>query len=190
MTQFCNGKLLDGYAGLKHTAKKIAEFIPQCELYVEPFCGQASVAKYIKADKIILNDMSEFIWKKYGLQSRLDKVIEYTQEDFEICIKKHDSSHTFFLIDPIWRSEHYTNHSKAFMDRKPSQYYQKIFELIETMKGDWIVCGVADERQSGGFMSNHNFHKKIVVGDSTFFGKHARTLLVSNRSFNETQYLA
>ena len=67
------------------------------------------------------------------------------------------------------------------MDRKPSQYYQKIFELIETMKGDWIVCGVADERQSGGFMSNHNFHKKIVVGDSTFFGKHARTLLVSNR---------
>ena len=127
MTQFCNGKLLDGYAGLKHTAKKIAKFIPQCELYVEPFCGQASVSKFVKADKIILNDMSEFIWKKYGLQSRLDKVIEYTQEDFEICIKKHDSSHTFFLIDPIWRSEHYTNHSKAFMDRKPSQYYQKIF---------------------------------------------------------------
>ena len=182
MTQHCNGKLLNGYAGLKHTAKQIAEFIPECELYVEPFCGQASVSKYVKADKMILNDMSEFIWKKFGLQSRLDNCIEYTKEDFEMCIKRHDSSHTFFLIDPIWRSAHYTDHSQAFMDRQPKEYYKKIFELIQEMKGDWIVCGVADEREGAReFMSNHNFYKKIVTGKGTFFGKHARTLLVSNR---------
>ena len=59
MTQaFWGGKLLGGYAGLKHTANKIAEFIPPCKLYVEPFCGLASVSKYVKADKIILNDIS------------------------------------------------------------------------------------------------------------------------------------
>jgi site-specific DNA-adenine methylase len=188
MTQHCNGKLLNGYAGLKHTAKKIAEFIPKCELYVEAFCGQASVAKYVQADKIILNDMSEFIWKKYGLQSRLDKVIEYTKEDFEICIKRHDSPKTFFLIDPIWRSEHYTNHSKAFMDRKPSEYYKKISELIQNMTGDWIVCGVANKSQQSQaqrlLYANPNFHTKIVIGKGTMFGKHARTSLVSNRSFN------
>jgi len=187
MTQHCNGKLLDGYAGLKHTAKQIAEFIPKCKLYIEPFCGQASVSKYVKADKMILNDMSEFIWKKFGLQSRLDKVIEYTQEDFEICIKKHDSSHTFFLIDPIWRTEHYTNHTQAFMDRKPNEYYKKISELIQEMKGDWIVCGVANlstqSHEQRLLYANPNFHKKIVVGKGTFFGKHARTLLVSNREF-------
>jgi len=183
MTQaFWGGKLLGGYAGLKHTAKKIAEFIPKCELYVEAFCGQASVAKYVKADKIILNDMSDFIWEKYGLQSRLDSVIEYTKEDFEICIKRHDSSNTFFLLDPIWRVEHYSRNDNSFMDRKPSEYYQKIFEIIPKLKGDWIVCGVADERQSGGFMSNHNYYKTIVESDSlALFGKKAKTLLVSNR---------
>jgi len=188
MTQaFWGGKLLGGYAGLKHTAKKIAEFIPTSKLYVEPFCGLASVSKYVKADKIILNDMSDFIidyHQSQNYQSKLDFQIEITQEDFEICIKRHDSSQTFFLIDPVWRTEHYSEHSQAFMDRKPSEYYRKIFELVKTMKANWIICGVADERQTGGFMSNHNYYKKIVESDDlVIFGKKARTLLVSNREF-------
>ena len=53
MTQaFWGGKLLGGYAGLKHTAKKIAEFIPPSKLYVEPFCGLASVSKYLNKELI------------------------------------------------------------------------------------------------------------------------------------------
>ena len=197
MTQaFWGGKLLGGYAGLKHTAKKISEFIPSSKLYVEPFCGLASVSKYVKADKIILNDLSDFIidyHKSQNYQSKIDffvdadansVVVEITKEDFEICIKRHDSSETFFLIDPVWRTEHYSEHTQAFMDRKPSEYYRKIFELVKTMKANWIICGVADERQTGGFMSNHNYYKKIAESDElVIFGKKARTLLVSNREF-------
>jgi len=188
MTQVWGGKLLGGYAGLKHTAKKIAEFIPPSKLYVEPFCGLASVSKYVKADKIILNDMSDFIidfHQSQNYQMRLDFQVEITQEDFESCIKKHDSSETFFLIDPVWRSAHYTRNDHAFMDRTPFEYYKKIFELVKTMKANWIVCGVADEREGAKkFMSNHNYYKKIVESDElVIFGKKARTLLVSNREF-------
>ena len=185
--QTFRSKLLRGYGGLKHTAKKIAEFIPPTKLYVEPFCGLASVSKFVTSNKIILNDMSDYIWKKYGLQKSMDNKIKYTKEDFEICIKRHDKSDTFFLIDPPWRMEHYTNNSKAFIDRTPNEYYKKISELIPDMKGDWIICGVSakssQSRSQCLLFNNINFHKTLVVSNTTLFGTPAKTLLLSNREF-------
>ena len=182
--QYWKGRLLGGYAGLKHTAKKIAEFIPKCGLYVEPFAGMASVAEYVKADKCVLNDMSEYIvnylWHRFKNKNYL-----ITRTDFEECIKLHDSSDTFFLIDPPWRAEHYSRESQSgkqpYFDRKPWEYYKRLFEMIPNLQGNWIVCGVADERQTKGYMSNHVYNKHIVESDgNVIFGKKARTLLVSN----------
>ena len=103
-----------------------------------------------------------------------------TQKDFEELFS-YDDKDTFFLIDPPWRDEHYTKNTLTFMDRKPWEYYKIIFDIVPKLKGNWIVCGVADERQTRGYMSNHNYGKKIVESDgNVIFGKKARTLLVSN----------
>ena len=182
--QYWNGRLLGGYAGLKHTAKKIAQFIPKCELYVEPFAGMASVAEHVIADKYVLNDMSDYILGYLKYRFKNDNYL-ITKTDFTECIKTYDSPNTFFLLDPPWRAEHYTRKSQngkdPYFDRKPWEYYKQIFEMIKTLKGNWIICGVADERQTRGYMSNHNFNKIIVESDgNVIFGKKARTLLVSN----------
>ncbi len=180
MTQFWEGKLLGGYAGLEHTAKLIADYIPKCEIYVEPFAGLGRVAKEVNAKRYILNDKSkyafDFLTKNFNA--------EITNVDFEETIKLYDSKDTFFLIDPPWRDEHYSRNSLTFLDKKPWEYYKKIFEMIPNLKGDWILCGVADERQTRGYMSNHNYNKLIVESkDKVIFGKKARTLLVSNKPF-------
>lgn len=180
--QFWGGKLLGGYAGLHHTAEKISKYIPECKRYVEPFAGLGRLHKFIKADEIFYNDMSDFA---YNYLKKNYKDATVTQQDFTEMFK-HDSKDTFFLIDPVWRSEHYSKNTLTFMDRKPYEYYKKIFEIIPKLQGNWIVCGVADERQTRGYMSNHNFSKKIIESDgNVIFGKKAKTLLVSNLELNE-----
>ena len=113
-----------------------------------------------------------------------------TITDFEECIKTYDSPNTFFLFDPPWRAEHYSRKSESgktpYFDRKPWEYYKKLFEIIPKLQGNWIICGVADERQTRGYMSNHNYNKIIVESDGkVIFGKKARTLLVSNIELKE-----
>tara|TARA_R110002167_G_scaffold217157_4_gene421935 strand:+ start:337 stop:891 length:555 start_codon:yes stop_codon:yes gene_type:complete len=179
---YWGGQLLGGYAGIHHTAEKISKYIPKCKTYVEPFAGLGRLHQYIDAENIYYNDMSDFAFN-YLKENYPDATV--TQQDFTEMFK-HDSEDTFFLIDPVWRSEHYSKNSLTFMDRKPYEYYKRIFEIVPKLKGNWIICGVADERQTRGYMSNHNYNKLIVESEGkVIFGKKARTLLVSNKELKK-----
>lgn len=182
MGQYWGGQLLGGYAGLEHTADKIARFIPKCITYVEPFAGLGRVAQLVDAEKYILNDMSDFAYNYLKNNFTADVF----HRDFEWIMEEYEGEDTFFLIDPPWRTEHYGKNKLTYMDRTPKEYYQVIFKYLRKSKSKWIVCGVADERQTGGLMSNNNYNKLIVESDkNVIFGKKARTLLVSNQSLGD-----
>src|SRR3990172_4790502 len=114
-------KCYGGYPGLACTANKIAQYIPICNQYVEPFAGLGRIAKYVKAEKIILNDMSDYAieYLKIHFLSA-----EITKEDYLHCIEKHDSKNTFFLIDPPHRTSAYALNPKTFIDRTDTEYFK------------------------------------------------------------------
>ena len=92
------------YPGLSFNGKLISDYFPVSKIYVEPFSGLARTAKYARAPRVILNDMSEYAnricKKKYPSA-------EITHQDFADCIKRWDGPDTFFLIDPPWQLDYY-----------------------------------------------------------------------------------
>ena len=184
--------MFGGYAGLKHTADKINNFIPNSKIYVEPFAGLGRTVE-ARHDKIILNDMSEYAvnylkneYQYWGETS--DSPIMITQENFMDCILKHDSPDTFFLIDPPWRFTCYDSHHNAFCDRTPYEYYSQLLEIMPKLKGDWIICSAKDEHEIKKILTKTNYSRIVVTSDKkVIFGKHAQTLLVSNLPLGENK---
>lgn len=179
-TAFWDGKLLGGYAGVKHTAKKIVDEIKDLnkyKLWVEPFSGLGRTAKYIDLPKV-LNDKSEFA-NEYCIEHFPDAKVE--NMDFMDTIDKYDSEDTFFLIDPPWRFEHYNKTSLSFCDRKAWDYYVQLLKRIETLKGDWFLLNSADEHETKDILRNSKWGLKIVSSDKkVIFGKKAQTMICSN----------
>tara|TARA_R110002020_G_scaffold342168_3_gene556684 strand:- start:2082 stop:2771 length:690 start_codon:yes stop_codon:yes gene_type:complete len=101
------------YAGLTYTAKQISLFFPKCKIYVECFAGLGRTAKYVNCDIMILNDKSKFS-NNYCEKKFPNAIIE--NMDFIDTIKKYDSLDTFFLIDPVWRTDFYDGSIK-FTDK-------------------------------------------------------------------------
>ena len=176
--------MFGGYAGLKHTAKQICEYIPKCKLYVEPFAGLGRTAQYVESDRFVLNDKSEyafeFLTKNFNA--------EITNLDFDKCMRLYDSKDTFFLFDPPWRFTCYDSHSQAFCDRTPIEYYSKVLKFVKECKGDFIICSAVDEHEIKKILSQRakfrGYHSKIVESEKkVIFGKKARTLIVSNKPF-------
>ena len=180
--------MFGGYTGLKFTADKINDFIPTSKVYVEPFAGLGRTVE-LRHDKIILNDMSDYavnhLKEQYNeYEDNFSYPIIVTKEDFVDCILKHDSEDTFFLIDPPWRFTCYDSHKNAFCDRTPLEYYSKVLELVKILKGDWIICSAKDEHEIKKILSKTDYYKTVVTSDKkVIFGKHAQTLLVSNKPF-------
>lgn len=182
MKSYWGRKELGGYAGLHHTAKKIAKFIPKVGIYVEPFAGLARLHDLVKADKYVYNDKSEYAYNYLVEKFKGDDNVSVFNMDFEKMFNI-DTEDTFFLIDPPWRYQVYHYNDKPFIDRKPYDYYKTIFEICDTLKGNWIVCGTADERQTRGIMKDKP-NKIIVESDEgVIFGKKARTLLIGSKPF-------
>jgi site-specific DNA-adenine methylase len=138
--------LRTGYPGLTYTAEDIANKIGDCNIFCEPFAGLGRVSKYIKASKIILNDMSDFS-VKYLKENFPNAIV--TQEDFLECILKNDSSNTTFLFDPPWARKDYADNPKTFCDRGVGEYYKTLRDLVPSLKGNWFCAG----RASGGSRS-------------------------------------
>jgi len=183
--------MFGGYAGLKHTADKINDYIPTSKIYVEAFAGLGRTVE-LRHDKIILNDMSDYavnhLKNEYGeYEHSINFPVTVTQEDFMDCILKHDTEDTFFLIDPPWRFTCYDSHHNAFCDRTPYEYYSQLLEIMPTLKGDWIICSAKDEHEIKKILTKTNYHRTVVKSDKkVIFGKHAQTLLVSNRPFTKS----
>lgn len=174
--------LRKGYPGLTHTAEDIAKFIGVCDIFCEPFAGLGRVSKFIKANKYILNDMSDFSIK-YLTENFTDAII--TQEDFVNCIIANDSENVTFLIDPPWARKDYADNPKTFCDRGVGEYYKKLSEMAPTLKGRWFVAG----RASGGSRSCVTVYFKqyesiIIESKRTINGYPIKTKLYFD--FNKT----
>ena len=104
---YCNKTLLglpNRYPGLTYTARQISLFFPKCKTYVECFAGLGRTAKYANCKTMVLNDKSEYS-NNYCKKKFPNAIVE--NMDFIETIKKYDSKDTFFLIDPVWRSDFY-----------------------------------------------------------------------------------
>jgi len=193
MSKYKNGQksfwgkdhLLGGYAGLEHTANAIADLIPECEIYCEPFAGLGRVAKILNHKTMILNDLSEYAYQ-YLRKNFPHTVVRNL--DFEHCINAYDSIGTFFLIDPPWRYKIYKNHNDAVCDRTPMEYYTRLLEILPKIRGNWIICSNIDEHEIKKILTKSGYYKTIVSSlRKVIFGKHARTLLISNRPLTTHQ---
>ena len=176
--KYGNGKL-GGYPGLAFTCHQIAEYFPPCKIYVEPFAGLGRTAKYAKADKVVLNDMSEFAFNTLKSKFRSAHV---TQKDFLDCILENDTADTFFLIDPPWRRELYDGND-AFIDRHPFEYYTKLLEVLPQIKANWFVCGDSKERGIKKILTESGYPQIIIKSRRTILGKPAQVKIISNKPF-------
>lgn len=170
---------LGGYPRLYHNASKIAEYIPKCDMYCEPFAGLGTVAKHVKAEIKILNDKSEYAYQYLRKHFSTEMIRSL---DFEHCIKAYDNPNTFFLFDPPWNNSIYGNNSKAYLDRDYREYYKKLFEMIPDLKGDWIMCGTNDPWRC--VLCEHNEYPKMeITTKNVIFGKDTTVILISNKPF-------
>ena len=171
-----NPNVFKGYAGLTHTAKEICEFIPRCNIFVEPFAGLGRISKNVKSDKFVLNDLSDFAveyLKKHFFHHTI------TQVDYMDCIKEHDSPYTLFFLDPPWLDIVYDVNPLSVLTEPAKETYEKLEKLLPTIQGNWIIAGKAD-----GVLSKWGFyHKEIRSKKNYLFGFKARTYLVSNVEF-------
>ena len=167
-------KWLGGYPGLKFTADKIIQYIPECKIYVEPFAGLARTAKGVKCQEMILNDMSDFSNEYCKTEFPNARV---THEDFRECIKKYkDNPDVFMLIDPPWRDNIYSENDKAYSNMKVESYYANIFYLLGDAKCEWIVC--TNEHSVGYRFFRRNI-LRIEADGSPIFGKKTHVVLTS-----------
>ncbi len=175
-------KCYGGYPGLEHTALKISRFIPLCIKYVEPFAGLGRVAKFIRANKIILNDMSDF---SINYLKKHFPSAEITKSDYQVCIKKNDDIDTFFLIDPPHRTSAYALNEKTFCDRTDTEYFKELRDMLPLLQGKFILCSDASRTGARTF-KNTRFFKTVVESDgNVIFGKPSKILCISNNPFIE-----
>lgn len=170
-----------GYPGLENMAKFITPYIPKSKVYVEPFAGLGRTVES-KHGRVILNDKSDYAVNY--LKSHFPYA-EVTQDDFEECILKWDSEHTFNLIDPPWRKNIYQNNALPFNDRTPIQYYDKLLnEILPKLKGHWILCVDRDEHEIGKRVSKSKYENIVIQHPKkTLFNRPIAVRMASNKPF-------
>lgn len=172
--------LRKGYPGLTHTAEQIANFIGECDVFVEPFAGLGRVSSYIKANKIILNDKSEYAYA-FLKENFKDAIV--TNDDFLECLRKYDNTNVTFFCDPPWNRKDYADNPKTFCDRGIGDYYKQLFDFLTTCKARWFVAG----RAGGGSRATANVYfkdfAKTVIESKRTINKHPiKTLLVYEKT--------
>ena len=123
-------KDLYGYPGLSSTAKAIAELVPKCTYYVEPFAGMARVYQELprhKYDIAILNDRSRFIcdWLYKTFEDAL--ILKWEFADIFKYFSYHDA---FMLIDPPWYKKFYDQNYSCFDRDSIKDYDEEILGFL------------------------------------------------------------
>ena len=176
------GKKLEGYPRLKHTAKRIADYIPKCSIYCEPFAGLGEVARYVTAETKILNDKSEYAYQYLRKEFPRDVIRDL---DFKHCMDAYDTPETFFLIDPPWYNDIYSKNDKPFYDRTALQYYEDIFNILEHIKGDWTLCADKWEHDVRRICTKSKYDNLILKTDVSLLHGKIGVLLTSNKPFTK-----
>lgn len=182
ITSVWGNKQWGGYPGVKHTSPKIKKLIPASKIYVEPLAGLGRTCDENIHEKVVLNDMSDYAIKY--LKENFKKS-EITQIDFEECIRIWDSPDTFFLFDPPWDSDVYNINSLPYCNMKAPQYYDRLLEIVKTLKGDWIILSTVNHNKTiRDKLLKTNYTKCVVQSDKkVLFGRKAKTMLTSNKPF-------
>jgi len=174
---------ISGYGGLHYMKDKIAKYLPKCKTYVEPFAGLGRMAELIQADKMILNDLSDYSISV--LKEKFPNAI-ITQQDFRECIPRWDSEDTFFFCDPPWRKNIYKNHeAPVFNFSNVKNYYLHLFSWFRRIKGNWMITSDNAEVESGKALSRSGFDNIVLKADDTpnqpkIFGRLPAVRLCSN----------
>lgn len=185
MTSVWGEKWLGGYSGLKHTCEQIKQLIPNSKIYCEPFAGLGRTCDETKHEQIILNDLSEHS-NKFCKEKYPKAIVE--NMDFKDTIKKYDSEDTFFLIDPPWRDNVYSENDLSVLTMKTRQYYEHLFYMLNSIKGKFIVCtnehsvGEKVSLKASRFMYNRI---RVDSKDGVIFGKRTHTTLYTNLDIGE-----
>lgn len=169
--------LRTGYPGLTHTAKQIAAFIGDCDVFCEPFAGLGRVSEHVKANRYVLNDKSSFAFDY--LCEQFDRPgFHITQMDFANCVLLTDAPDVTFFFDPPWSRADYALNPKTFCDCGVGKYYQALRDLVPHLKGRWFVVG----RANGGARSTVSVYFKdyastVIEGQRTINGHTVKTKL-------------
>ena len=170
-----------GYPSLAGTARVIAQLIPKCYYYIEPFTGTAKVYQMLSKEKYkraVLNDKSKFIYK--WLQKEFKPYI-ITKDDFTDCILRWDNKKTFFLIDMPWYKSYYDQTFSCFDRNSVQDYDNEILELCEKMKGKFIIT----TRKENQRMLDSKFNNYLVKSEYVLCGKYPKVLLTTNLRFKK-----
>ena len=168
-----------GYPGLANTASLIAEYIPKCKIFVEPFAGLGRISKLVHAETKILNDKSEYANKH---NKKFKAIIENL--DFMECIKKYDTENAVLFLDPPWRKDVYEVNDKCFIDREPYDYYKEFFDYLPQLKSKlWFICSDVAEKETKRILSKSGFFNKIFLSKRQMLGGKIQTRVCSNRPF-------
>lgn len=165
-----------GYPSLAGTARVIAQLIPKCYYYVEPFAGTVKVYQMLSKEKYkraVLNDKSKFIYK--WLQKEFKPYI-ITKDDFIDCILRWDSKKTFYLIDPVWNKSYYDQKFSHFDRESVTEYNEDVLEFLENLKGKFIIT----TRKENKLMLNSKYNNYLVKSEYVLCGKYPKVLLTTN----------
>ena len=170
-----NPTAFKGYPGLTHTAREICNYIPKCKTFVEPFAGLGRITKHVKAERVILNDLSDFAFRYL----KKHFTAEITNLDYSEMFRLYDSPNTFFFIDPPWFDEIYEINPLTVNTKPCKEIYKELQELLPKLKGNWMIAG----EQNGPLTKWKYNHKLITSRKNYLFGHKAKTYLVSNLQF-------
>ena len=161
-------------AGKRLSRKKFSKMIPEHKKFIEPFAGNAWVAKQClldgkcKKENVFVSDIN------CGVTGHMKK--EYGPNyscgaDYKELIKKHDDKDSFFFLDPP-----YPNACKlGYYGKHCDVNHEELKEEMKKIKGKFIMTTGVDQKK--------NFCKDFkckVVTSKGMFGRELKDLSVSN----------
>ena len=160
-------------------ARQIAEMIPECKIYCEPFAGTAKVYQELskrvdaKYDTAVLNDTSKFV-RKWLRATFSDPIV--TSVDFMQCVKNLDSKNTVFVFDQPWNKSYYMQKFSSFNRESVEQYDLDVLLLCKTLKGKFIIT----TRKENTRMLRSGFKHLLVESEYVVSGKYPKVLVTTN----------
>ena len=170
--------ILPGYPGLTFLAHKIGEYIPKCNIFLEPFAGLGRIAKKVQAKHKILNDLSPFAFSYLKRNFPNAKV---TNLDFVDSIKQNRADVIF--CDPPWRYEMYATNKAPVCDRPIKQYYEDLMNVLENTDSHWIISADYHEKENNKFLQKSGFPMLTLKSRRKMMAGYPRVRMISNKPF-------
>ena len=139
-----------GYKKRKIYDEFISKYLPKnINIYIEPFAGSFSVAKYIKErpNKLIYNDIN-----KYDIEIDADNIhnLDYTE-----IFKIYDSEEVVYYMDPpYFKKEHYYDNCEEYTE----EFHYQLCEKIKKLKGR-VILSYEDNKYIRELYKDFNIYK-------------------------------